>query len=158
MDEIVTMAKEELKARGRADAAALAARAVSGEADGTELVEKARQVPTWRQRDFSQVAVGTPYQWAGQVYKLWQQHDASGQPDWTPDRAASLWDVCHTTDPAKAGPYVQPQGTRGLYQSGECCVEDGRVWKCIQAGAAYPPSQLPEAWEDLGSVEEVQGC
>ena len=64
MDEIVTMAKEELKARGRADAAALAARAVSGEADGTELVEKVRQVPTWRQRDFSQVAVGTPYQWA----------------------------------------------------------------------------------------------
>ena len=37
MADIVNMAKDELKVRGKADAAALAARAVSGEADGTEL-------------------------------------------------------------------------------------------------------------------------
>ena len=44
MADIVTMAKDELKVRGKADAAALAARAVSGEADGTEplLVERGR--------------------------------------------------------------------------------------------------------------------
>ena len=39
MADIVTMAKDELKARGKADAAALAARAVSGEADGQELLD-----------------------------------------------------------------------------------------------------------------------
>ena len=37
MADIMTVAKDELRGRGRADAAALAARAVSGEADGTEL-------------------------------------------------------------------------------------------------------------------------
>lgn len=61
MADIVTMAQDELKARGAADAAALAARAVSGDADGTELTAGQDTIPTWRQRDFSQVPVGTPY-------------------------------------------------------------------------------------------------
>ena len=69
----------------------------------------------------------------------------------------SLWDVCHTTDPSMATPYVQPQGTRGLYQVDECCTEGGHVWKCTQADTVYPPSQLPGAWTDLGTVEEGQG-
>ena len=157
MADIMTVAKDELRGRGRADAAALAARAVSGEADGTELTASQEQIPTWRQRDFSAVPIGIPYKWNGVVYKLWQQHDAAQQPDWTPDQAVSLWDVCHTTDPGRAGPYAPPQGTRGMYQSGECCTEDGHVWRCTQADTAYPPSQLPGAWTDLGAVEEVQG-
>ena len=110
MADIVTMAQEELKARGAAEAAALAAKAVEGSADGTELIDHEEMVPTWRQRDYSSVSVGTPYKWQGQVYKLWQQHDATKQPDWSPDQAVSLWDVCHTTDPAKAKPYTAPQG------------------------------------------------
>ena len=36
MADIVTMAQEELKARGAAEAAALAAKAVEGSADGTD--------------------------------------------------------------------------------------------------------------------------
>ena len=157
MADIVTMAKDELKARGKADAAALAARAVSGEADGTELTASQDTIPTWRQRDYSSVPIGTPYKWNGIVYKLWQQHDATEQPDWTPDQAVSLWDICHTTDPAKATSYAAPQGTRGMYQVDECCTEDGHVWKCTQANTVYPPSQLPGSWTDLGTVEEVQG-
>ncbi len=157
MAEIITLAKEELKARGKADAAALAAQAVSGEADGTQLIASQDTIPTWRQRDYSAVPVGTPYKWQGLVYKLWQQHDATAQPDWSPDQAVSLWDICHTTDPERATPYTAPQGTRGLWQSGECCTENGQVWRCIQDGTAYPPSQLPAAWSGLGSVEEVQG-
>ena len=137
MADIVTMTKDELKARGKADAAALAARAVSNEADGTELMASQDTIPTWRQRDYSSVPIGTPYKWNGIVYKLWQQHDA--------------------TDPAKATPYAEPQGTRGTYQTDECCTEDGHVWKCTQANTVYPPSQLPGSWTDLGTVEEVQG-
>lgn len=94
MAEIVTMAQEELRERGAADAAALAAKAVSGEADGTALIAGEAQIPTWRQRDYSSVPVGTPYKWQGQVYKLWQQHDATDQPGWSPDQSVSLWDIC----------------------------------------------------------------
>ena len=43
-----------------------------------------------------------------------------------------------------------------MYRVGECCTEDGHVWKCTQADTSYPPSQLPGAWTDLGAVEEGQ--
>ena len=152
MAEIITMAKEELRARGKADAAALAARAVSGEADGTELTAGQEQIPTWRQRDYSAVPVGSPYKWNGIVYKLWQQHDATNQPDWSPDQAVSLWDICHTTDPAIAGPYVSPQGTRGMYQTGECCTEGGHVYRSTMDNNVWAPSGYPDGWEDLGKV------
>ena len=65
MAEIVTMAQEELRERGAADAAALAAKAVSGDADGTALIAGENQIPTWRQRDYSSVPVGTPYKCRG---------------------------------------------------------------------------------------------
>lgn len=147
MADIVTMAQDELKARGAADAAALAARAVSGDADGTELTASQDTIPTWRQRDFSQVPVGTPYKWNGVVYKLWQQHDATSQPGWTPDQAVSLWDVCHTTDPALAGPYVAPQGTRGLYQKGECCTYQEQIYVSLIDDNSWAPDAYPEGWE-----------
>lgn len=157
MVDIVTMAQEELRARGAVDSAALAAKAVDGSADGTALIDQEEAIPTWRQRDYSSVPVGTPYKWQGQVYKLWQQHDATQQPTWSPDQAVSLWDVCHTTDPAKAKPYTAPQGTRGMWQERECCVEEDCVWRCKQNSTVYPPSQLPDSWENLGSTDTVQG-
>ena len=156
MAEIVTMAREELRQRGAADAAALAAKAVSGEAGGTALIAAEEQIPTWRQRDYSSVPVGTPYKWQGQVYKLWQQHDATAQPDWTPDQAVSLWDICHTTDPAAAKEYQAPQGSRGLYQTGECCLYGGRVWKSKIDNNAWTPDAYPAGWEDLGAPEAAE--
>ena len=126
------------------------------ESNNTALIDHEEMVPTWRQRDYSSVSVGTPYKWQGQVYKLWQQHDATEQPDWSPDQAVSMWDVCHTTDPVKAKPYTAPQGSRGMWQEGECCVEQEHVWRCKKDSTVYPPSQLPDSWEDLGSTEDVQ--
>ena len=157
MADIVTMAQEELRERGAADAAALAAKSVEGSVDGTALIDQEDVIPTWRKRDYSQVPVGTPYKWQGQVYKLWQQHDATQQANWSPDQAVSLWDICHTTDPAKAKPYMAPQGSRGLYQNGEVCVMDGRVWRSTIDNNSWTPSAYPQGWENLGTVEDVQG-
>lgn len=155
MADILSLAREELTARGAADAAALAERSIAGEADGTALIAQAEQIPTWRQRDFSDVLIGTPYRWGDQVYKLWQQHDASQQPDWTPDQAVALWDVCHTRDPARARAYAAPQGSRGLYQAGECCVAGGRIWRSLADDNAWAPGDYPQGWEDLGAGEEA---
>ena len=91
MADILTMAKDELRAKGKADAAALAARAVSGEANDQELLDNQSMIPTWRSGDFSQVPAGTPYQWEGVIYKLLQQHDATGNESWTPDTVPALW-------------------------------------------------------------------
>lgn len=156
MAEIVTMAQEELRERGAADAAALAAKAVSGDADGTALIAGEDRIPSWRQRDYSSVPVGTPYKWLGQVYKLWQQHDATNQPDWSPDKAVSLWDICHTSDPAAAKAYQAPQGSRGLYQTGECCLYDGHVWQSKIDSNSWTPDAYPAGWEDLGAPEAAK--
>ena len=156
-ESINALALEGLRMKGSADAKALSELAAAGTADGTYLIEHERSIPTWRQRAYNteETPVGKPYKWNGQVYKLWQQHDATGQPDWAPDKAVSLWDICHTTDPKKAKEYAVPQGTRGLWQVEECCVQNGRIWKNLTADNAYGPAELPERWEDLGPVEEV---
>lgn len=157
-EAILGLALASLREKGLADAQALSALSVAGEADGTYLIAHETEIPTWRQRAFNtdETPVGKPYKWNGQVYKLWQQHDATEQPDWSPDLAVSLWDICHTTDPSQAKEYTAPQGSRGLWQSGECCVKDGHVWKNLTDNHAYGPHEVSSGWEDLGSVSEVQ--
>lgn len=158
-DTIYEVALAGLKDKGKADAAALAALAVAGEVDGTYLIDHEAEIPTWRQRAFNtdETPVGKPYKYNGQVYKLWQQHDSTNQPNWNPESAVSLWDICHTTNPHKAKEYTAPQGSRGLWQVDECCTQNGHVWKNLFADNAYDPATLPDRWEDLGTIEEVQG-
>ena len=138
MAEIVTMAKDELKARGKADAAALAARAVSGEADDQELLDNQSMIPTWRARDFTGVPVGTPYQWEGTIYKLVQAHDATGNEGWTPSEVPALWAA--VSKPGETGspddPITAARGmeyTYGLYYRDP---EDGKLYQCSRTGEA----------------------
>lgn len=144
-----------MKSQGATDAAALAKKSVTEEIDGTGLIAAEHQIPTWRQRDFTDVPIGTPYRYKDQVYKLWQQHNATQQGDWTPDKAVSLWDICHTTDPATAKEYVTPQGTRGMYQTGECCLFEGKTCRCTAANTVHNPKELPASWEEV-TAEEME--
>ena len=125
--------------------------AVEGTLNGTEIIAAEGYIPDYPEggnRDFTAIPVGAPYRYDGQVYKLWQQHNANGKPDWTPDKAVSLWDIYHTTDPAYAKPYVTPQGTRGLYQTGECMVwTDGQIWRSTISNNAWTPDTYPAGWE-----------
>lgn len=157
-EPIFELALEGLREKGKADAQTLAALSVAGEADGTYLIEHEREIPTWRQRAFNteETPVGKPYKWNGQIYKLWQQHDATNQPDWSPDLAVSLWDICHTKDPKFAKEYMAPQGARGLWQEGECCVQNDHIWRNLTPNQAYGPAEMPAGWEDLGPASEAQ--
>ena len=110
-----------MKSQGATDASILAEKSVSGEVDGTGLISVQHQIPKWRRRDFTDVPIGTPYQYEDQIYKLWQTHDATQQGDWTPDKAVSLWGICHTKDPKLAKLFVTPSGTRGMYMKDDCC-------------------------------------
>ena len=138
MADIVAMAKEELTARGKADAAALAARAVSGEADSQELLDNQSMIPTWRARDFSQTPVGTPYQWKGTIYKLAQAHDASGNPGWTPDAVPALWAAVRA--PGETGtadnPIAAVRGMEYVYGLYYQDPEDGKLYLCARTGEA----------------------
>ena len=142
-----------LRRAGLREAQDVREKAVSGTLDGTAVIAAEGYIPDYPEdgkRDFTAVPVGSPYRYAGQVYKLWQQHNANGQTDWTPDKAVSLWDICHTKDPAAAKPYVPPQGTRGVYQTGECMIwTDGQVWRSLTGNNAYTPETYPAGWEQV---------
>ena len=142
-----------LRRAGLREAQAVRDGAVAGTLDGTAVIAAEGYIPDYPEdgkRDFTAVPVGSPYHYDGQVYKLWQQHNANGQPDWTPDKAVSLWDIYHTTDPAYAKPYVTPQGARGIYQQGDCMIwTDGQVWRSNISNNAWTPDTYPAGWETV---------
>lgn len=142
-----------MKSQGVADAMALVAKSVADEIDGTGLIAEEHKIPKWRQRDFTNVSVGTPYRYKKQVYKLGQQHDATNQPDWNPEDAVSLWDIVHTKDPSYAKPFVTPSGTRGMYMKGDCCKYDGKICRSKVDNNVYSPQDCPQNWEEV-TVEE----
>ena len=114
---------------------------------GTEIIDQELFVPEWKPANYQ--TVGAPVKFDGQVYKVLQAHDSSQTPDWTPAATPALWSICHTTDPAKAKPWLEPQGTSGMYQLGECCRADGGiVYRQIYDGDnVYDAEAMPDRWE-----------
>lgn len=114
----------------------------------TEIIDSESLVPEWRpgpQKAGSLVKRTA----LDQVYRILQTHDSSQNPDWTPEAQPALFGICHTTDPAKAKPWVDPQGTSGLYQANECYKDaDGAVWRQTYGGEnEFDAAALPERWE-----------
>ena len=136
MAEMFELAREKVKEQGAADAAALAQRAVSGDASDEELLESRELIPTWRARDYSTVPVGTPYQYNGQVYKLREQHDATGNEGWTPPEVPALWAA--VSKPGETGTADDPiTAARGMeYQYGLYYLdpEDSQLYLCSRTG------------------------
>ena len=114
---------------------------------GTEIIDQEIFVPEWKPANYQTVGASVHYE--GQVYKVLQVHDSTSNPDWTPAATPALWSVCHTTDPAKAKPWLEPQGTSGMYQLGECYrADDGMVYRQIYDGDnVYDAEAMPDRWE-----------
>ena len=114
---------------------------------GTEIVAQEGNVPAWDgSKDYSGWKAGCPVADEGQVWILLQPHNAAHYPG-SPSGLRSLWGLAHTTDPAKAKPWVAPYGTSGLYMEGECCTENGETYRSIQDNNPYAPSAYPVWWE-----------
>ncbi len=116
---------------------------------GTEIIDQEIFVPEWKPANYQTVGASVHYE--GQVYKVLQAHDSTSNPDWTPDTQPALWSVCHTTDPAKAKPWLEPQGTSGMYYKGECYrADDGIVYRQIyDGGNVYDAAAAPDRWETV---------
>lgn len=142
---------EALRDIGKQKALNLRAKVVANEVDDTSLIEQEELVPNWKAIDYSNFEIGTPVRdpsdGTGQVYKLLQKHDATGHDDWNPAAAVSLWDIAHTKDPAKAKPYVEPQGTRGMYMKDDMMVwTNGMVYKSTIDNNVYTPEVRGSYW------------
>ena len=133
---------------GRADAQSLRGRATAGEITDTEIIDRETAVPEWSaDKDYSRAPVGTPVVHDGQVYGLLQPHNASYYPNTTPATLPALWRVKHTTDPAKAKPFVQPSGVSDMYLAGECMIwTDGSVRRALR-DTVYSPDAYAADWE-----------
>lgn len=146
--------------RGKADALDLQSRA-SG-MTGTEIIAEEYKVPAFDlAKDYKTWAIGSPVADEGQVWLLLIPHNAAEYVG-RPSALRALWSLAHTTDPAKAKPWIGPYGTSGLWMVDECCTyphTDGttHVFRNKYDNNEYPPLTLnvEDRWEDLGEVGDV---
>ena len=166
MADIHMLAVDAMREKGAADAAALAARAVSGDAGDAELLEKKSMIPTWRARDFTSIAIGTPYKWQDMVYKLIQQHDATGNEAWTPDAVPALWAAVSREGETGTleDPITAARGMEYIYGLYYLDPEDGKVYLCQRAGEdeggavvlQYLPHELAGQYFETHQIEHTE--
>lgn len=143
-DEAIAKMKE----KGADDAAAL--RTKANTMTGTEIIAAEIAVPDFdATKDYSACPAGTPVADEGQVWTLITPHNAANYQG-RPSTLRALWGLCHTTDPAKAKPWVDAYGTSGMYMKGECYKDaSGKVHRCLQDNVVHDASALPSAWEEV---------
>lgn len=126
---------------------------------GTEIIEEEWKVPLFvPDKDYSGWPVGAPVaeivDGEVQVFKWITPVNTARYPGMLPSTSPALLSPCHTTDPAKAKPYLPPNGISGLYMTGEVCTKAGHLWRSSKDDNPYPPGEVgtEEYWEDLGEV------
>ena len=145
------------RARGRSDALDLAGRAP--DLDGTAIIAEEDHIPAWSETAvYTTDMIGWPVQDDGQVYTILQAHTPANNPGVRPADLPAIYSRQNTSDPARAKPWMAPAGISGVYVRGNCAVDEGHVWRSKFDGSnVWRPSEYPAGWEDLGTVEEVQG-
>ena len=145
---------------GRRQALALQSQAAS--MTGTEIIAREQDIPAWSStKDYSKWPIGSPVQDEGQDWLLLTPHHAAHYTG-RPSGLRALWGLAHTTDPARAKPWVASYGTSGLYMLDECCtypVPDGsiHVFRNLYDKNEFPPltMNVESRWEDLGEAGTV---
>lgn len=136
-----------MRQQGRNDALVL--RQAAADMTGTQIIEQERKIPMFDgAKDYSEWPVGAPVQHGRQDYALIQPHNASHFPEQTPATLPALWRVLHTTEAAKAKPWVQPTSTSDMYLTGECMIwTDGRVYRA-RRDTNFNPVDYAVDWEE----------
>ena len=146
-----------MRSFGSGAAENLRQRASSGEADGTAIIAEEHFVPEWSPKSFLDIPLGSPYQHDGQVWTLLQPYDGTIYKD-PPAKMRAQWGLCHTKDPSKAKPFVDPLGTSGLYYRGECCtdplhINPETVFRLKVDKTDHRPSAYPQVWEEVAAYD-----
>lgn len=141
-DFILSMIREQ----GKANAIDLRNRAA--DMTGTAIIAEETKIPIYdNAKDYSGWPVGSPCLHDGQAYGLLQPYNAANHPNTTPSNLPALWRVLHTTDPAKAKPYIKPTSTSDMYLKGECMIyTDGLIYRSLR-DTVYSPEEYAADWE-----------
>lgn len=90
--------------------------------------------------------VGYTVQHVGNLWRCCQGHDSTGNPDWCPGNASSLWAPWHSKAAITALPWVAPTGAHDAYMAGEYMVwSDGIVYKCMADNTVWGLTHCREA-------------
>ena len=83
---------------------------------------------------------------AGRVVRLIQNYDSTiytQEPEELPAQFGFVW----SNDPAHAKPFVAI--STSPYRKGNCCTENGEVYRCIGDNLVVSPSAYPQGWEKV---------
>lgn len=139
--------KAAMYAQGRANA--LSVQEKAPEMSGTELYAKDRDIPGFT----AAVANGNMLERAagfvclspaGRVVRLLQPYDSTIYTQ-APEELPAQWGFVWSTDPAKALPFVAI--STSPYNNGDCCTEDGVIYRSTIANNVWSPSAYPKGWE-----------
>ena len=86
---------------------------------------------------------------AGRVVRLLQVYDSTVYTQ-EPEDLPAQWGCVWSTDPAKALPFIAM--STSPYDTGECCTENGHVYRSTMDNNVWAPSGYPDGWEDLWEV------
>lgn len=141
-----------MRAQGLAQAQAL--QEASPDMSGTELYAAEDCIPNFRaacekanmlERKAGFVCRST----AGRVVRLIQPYDSTIYTQ-EPEELEAQWGFVWSTDPAKALPFVSI--ATSPYNTGDCCTEEGHVWRSGQDNNVWAPGSVGVQWEDLGEA------
>lgn len=85
---------------------------------------------------------------AGRVVRLLQPYDSEIYTA-EPEELPAQWGFAWSTDPAKALPFIAL--STSPYGVGDCCSEDGVVYRSLQANNVWAPSAAPAMWEEVSA-------
>lgn len=139
-----------MKDKGKADAAEFQTRAP--ELTGTEMYEEAGKIPSFAAAKANRNMLERPVGFvckssAGRVVRLLQAYDSGIYPQ-EPEELPAQWGFVWSADPAHALPFAAI--STSPYMAGDCCTENGAVYRSLIDNNVWAPSAYPAGWEVTG--------
>lgn len=83
---------------------------------------------------------------SGRLVKLLQPYDSTVYTQ-TPEELPAQWGFYWSQNPEDALPFVAL--STSPYMTGDCCTENGVVYRSTIDNNVWPPSEYPQGWEEV---------
>jgi uncharacterized protein (UPF0210 family) len=138
-----------MREKGMADAADLQNR--SSTMDGTALYAEEEKIPDFQASKAKMNMLNRPVGFvcltsAKRVVKLLQVYDSDTYTQ-EPEELPAQWGFVWSTDPQKALPFIAL--STSPYNTGDCCTENGIVYRSTMDNNTWAPSAYPQVWEQV---------
>lgn len=147
------MSKEQILAMLK-KAGTLAAQAIQEKAEGltgTELNAEVDFIPSFVSAVAKKNMIERPVGFvckssAGRVVKLLRPYDSNVYTS-EPEELPAQWGFVWSAEPEHALPYVAL--STSPYMKGDCCTENGEVYRSVIDNNVWSPNSYPQGWEPV---------